>query len=41
MRITADTANNNPLLDTRMNEVEHIDGRKQALATNVIAENMR
>ncbi len=34
------TANDNPLLDTRMYEVEHTDGRKQALAANVIAENI-
>ena len=33
-------ANNNPILDTRMYEVEYADGSKQALAANVIAENM-
>jgi len=31
------TANDNPLLDTRMYEVKHVDGRKQALAANIIA----
>ena len=34
------TANNNPILDTRMYEVEFVDGHKQAVAANVIAENM-
>ena len=34
------TANDNPLLDTRMYEVKHIDGRKQALAANIIADNI-
>jgi hypothetical protein len=34
------TANNNPILDTRMYEVEFVDGHKQALSANVIAENM-
>jgi len=34
------TANENPLLDTRMYEVQHIDGSKQALAANIIAENI-
>ena len=34
------TANSNPILDTRMYEVEYHDGSKQAMAANVIAENM-
>jgi hypothetical protein len=34
------TANNNPILDTRMYEVEYPDGHKAALAANAIAENM-
>jgi len=34
------TANDNPLLDTKMYEVNHIDGRKQALAADIIAENI-
>ena len=34
------TANENPILDTRMYEVEFQDGRKAFLATNAIAENM-
>jgi len=34
------TANDNPILDTRMYEVEFHDGTKQALAANVIAENI-
>ena len=34
------TANDNPILDTRMHEVEYHDGSKQALSANVIAENM-
>ena len=34
------TANNNPILDTRMYEVEFADGHKQAFSANVIAENM-
>jgi hypothetical protein len=33
-------ANNNPILDTRMNEVEYPDGHKASLAANAIAENM-
>ena len=31
------TANDNPMLDTRMHEVEYHDGSKQASSTNVIA----
>ena len=34
------TANDNPLLDTRIYEVEYIDGHKASLAANTIAENM-
>jgi hypothetical protein len=33
-------AHTNPILDTRMFEVEFLDGTTQALAANVIAENM-
>ena len=34
------TANDNPILDTRVYEVEYLDGRKTSLAANAIAENM-
>ena len=34
------TANSNPILDTRMYEVEYPDGYKASLAANAIAENM-
>eukprot|EP00546_Thalassionema_frauenfeldii_P011116 CAMPEP_0178911100 /NCGR_PEP_ID=MMETSP0786-20121207/9490_1 /TAXON_ID=186022 /ORGANISM="Thalassionema frauenfeldii, Strain CCMP 1798" /LENGTH=89 /DNA_ID=CAMNT_0020583475 /DNA_START=46 /DNA_END=312 /DNA_ORIENTATION=+ len=34
------TAHDNPILDTRMYEVEFFDGSKQALSANVIAENL-
>ena len=34
------TANDNPLLDSRLYEVEYVDGRKQAMAANIIAENI-
>ena len=34
------TANDNPILDTRMYEVQFADGYKQAMTANVIAENM-
>lgn len=34
------TAHSNPILDTRMYEVEYADGYKQSLAANIIAENM-
>ena len=34
------TAHDNPILDTRMYEVEFADGQKQSLSANVIAENM-
>ena len=33
-------ANNNPILDTRMYQVEYSDGHKASLAANAIAENM-
>jgi hypothetical protein len=33
-------ANNNPILDTRMYEVEYPNGQKASLAANVIAENL-
>ena len=34
------TANENPILDTRMYEVEYLDGYKTSLAANTIAENL-
>ena len=34
------TANDNPILDTRLYEVEYADGYKASLAANAIAENM-
>ena len=34
------TAHDNPLLDTRMYEVEYVDGEKAALSANHIAENL-
>ena len=34
------TANDNPILDSRMYEVEYADGHKASLAANAIAENM-
>ena len=34
------TANDNPILDTRMYEVEYLDGYKASLAANTIAENL-
>jgi len=34
------TANDNPILDSRMYEVEYPDGHKAALSANVIAQNM-
>ena len=34
------TANSNPVLDTRMYDIEFADGHKQALSANMIAENM-
>ena len=34
------TANDNPILDTRMYEVEYLDGFKTSMAVNSIAKNM-
>ena len=34
------TANDNPILDTRLYEVEYLDGHKASLAANTIAENL-
>jgi hypothetical protein len=34
------TANDNPILDSRVYEVEFLDGHKEAMAANTIAENM-
>ena len=34
------TAHDNPILDTRMYEVEYLDGHKASLSANAIAENM-
>ena len=34
------TAANNPLLDTRMYEVEYLDGKKVLLSANYITENL-
>ena len=34
------TANDNPILDTRLYEVEYLDGHKASLAANSIAENL-
>ena len=34
------TANDNPILDSRMYEVQFADGHQQAMAANLIAENM-
>ena len=34
------TANNNPILDTRMYEVEDAAGYKSSMAANAIAQNM-
>jgi hypothetical protein len=33
-------ANDNPVLDTRLHEVEHLDGHKAALSANLIAESI-
>ena len=38
--IPTGTANDNPILDTRMYEVEFLDGTKTLLSTNYIAENL-
>ena len=34
------TANDNPILDTRLYEIEYLDGHKSSLAANTIAENI-
>jgi hypothetical protein len=34
------TANDNPILDTRMYEIKYLDGYKASLAANTIAENL-
>ena len=34
------TANDNPILDTRIYEIEYLNGHKASLAANAIAENM-
>ena len=34
------TANDNPILDTRLYEVQYLDGHKSSLAANAIAENL-
>ena len=34
------TANENPILDSRMYEVEYHDGTKESLSVNYIAENL-
>ena len=34
------TANDNPILDTRLYEVEYLDGHKAAMSANIIADNM-
>ena len=34
------TANDNPILDTRLYEVEYLDGYRTSLAANAIAENL-
>ena len=34
------TANDNPILDTRLYEVEYLDGHKSSLTANAIAENL-
>ena len=34
------TANDNPILDSRLYEVEYIDGHKASLAANAIASNL-
>ena len=38
--IPISTAHDNPLLDTRMYEVEYVDGEKEVLSANHIAENL-
>jgi hypothetical protein len=39
-RLPIGKANDNPILDTRMYQVEYSDGHKASLAANAIAENM-
>ena len=34
------TANDNPILDSRVYEIEYLDGHKASLAANSIAENL-
>ena len=34
------TANENPILDTRVYQVEYVDGHKASLTANAIAQNM-
>ena len=34
------TANDNPILDTRVYEVEYLDGHRASLSANTIAENI-
>ena len=39
-RLLIGTANDNPILDTRMYEVEYADDHKASMAENAIAQNM-
>ena len=39
-RLLIGTENDNPILDTRMYEVEYADGHKASMAANAIAQNM-
>ena len=34
------TSNENPILDTRMYEVEYVDGQKSSLTSNATAQNI-
>ena len=38
--MTIGVSNDNPILDTRIYEVEYIDGHKASLSANMIAQNM-
>ena len=38
--LTIGTSNENPILDTRVYEVEYVDGHKASLTSNAIAQNM-
>ena len=38
--LTIGTTNSNPILDTRMYEVEYQDGYKASLTANTIAQNL-